>query len=87
MYSEELMTTTHKFSVAAYDIYNYRDFTVELVEDGNLDPSMALVMCLKYMSQDEVKDMLEINDLLTPEAGDDFCEACEDGTCAELGQN
>ena len=43
---------------------DYRDRVIELVEDGNVDPMMMLIACVKYMSQDECKEMLEINELL-----------------------
>ena len=43
---------------------DFRDQAVELVEDGMVDPNMMLLACLKYMSQDEVADMLEINEML-----------------------
>ena len=43
---------------------DFRDQAVELVEDGMVDPMMMLTACLKYMSQDEVADMLEINEML-----------------------
>ena len=43
---------------------DYRDRCIELVEDGMVDPMMMLTAVVKYMSQDEVKDMLEINELL-----------------------
>ena len=41
----------------------YRDILIELVEDGNLDPMMALRMCAMWMSQGEIKKMLEANEL------------------------
>jgi hypothetical protein len=40
-----------------------RDKALELVEDGMLDPMMALTMCLKWMSNDEVAEMLDANEL------------------------
>ena len=43
---------------------DFRDNAFELVEDGMVDPMMMLTACLKYMSQEEVADMLEINELL-----------------------
>lgn len=43
---------------------DYRDMALELVEDGMVDPNMMLLACLKYMSQEEVADMLEINEML-----------------------
>ena len=44
---------------------DFRDNAFELVEDGMVDPMMMLTAVLKYMSQDEVKDMLEINEFVT----------------------
>jgi hypothetical protein len=44
---------------------DYRDEAFELVEDGMVDPMMMLTACLKWMSQDEVRDMLNANELLT----------------------
>ena len=43
---------------------DFRDQAVELVEDGMVDPMMMLTACLQYMSQEEVADMLEINEML-----------------------
>jgi hypothetical protein len=42
---------------------DFRDRAVELVEAGMVDPMMMLTACLKYMSQEEVADMLEINEM------------------------
>jgi hypothetical protein len=42
---------------------DFRDHAVELVEDGMVDPMMMLTACLKYMSQEEVADMLDINEM------------------------
>jgi hypothetical protein len=42
-----------------------REFTnrlIEMVEDGSFDPVDALRACLKYMSEDEVKDMCDMNE-------------------------
>lgn len=44
---------------------------LEMVDEGYLDPMMALRMCLGYMSEDEVADMLRINDLADEDEGDD----------------
>ena len=46
---------------------DFRDMALELVEDGMVDPNMMLLACLKYMSQDEVRDMLDVNELLERE--------------------
>jgi hypothetical protein len=40
-----------------------RDQAIELVEDGDVDAKAMLIMCLKYMSNDDVADMLDCNEL------------------------
>ena len=42
---------------------DYRDRLIELVEDGMLDPMMAVMMCAKWMTNDEVGEMLDANEL------------------------
>ena len=42
---------------------DYRDQLIELVEDGMLDPMMAVTMCVKWMTNDEVGEMLDANEL------------------------
>lgn len=46
---------------------------LELVNDGEMDPMMALQMCLDWMSEAEVADMMESNDLM--EIDDDMEDA------------
>ena len=41
---------------------DYRDFAIELTEDMGYSAEDMLVACLKYMSQDDVKGMLEANE-------------------------
>jgi|SaaInl59LU_5_DNA_1037362.scaffolds.fasta_scaffold02206_3 hypothetical protein len=41
---------------------DYRDFAIELVEDMGFSTEDMLVACLKYMSQDDVEDMLRCNE-------------------------
>jgi hypothetical protein len=41
---------------------DYRDFAIELTEEMGYSRETMLVACLKYMSQDDVKDMLEANE-------------------------
>jgi len=50
-----------------------RDKLIELVEDGNLDPMMALTMCVKWMSEDDVGEMLDANEL-----SERFDEECDE---------
>ena len=41
---------------------NYRDYAMELVEDNGFDAKDMLVAALKYMSNDDVEDMLHCNE-------------------------
>jgi len=49
-----------------------RDRLIELVEDGMLDPVMAVQMCARWMTDQEVDEMLDANEL-----SDRFMEDCE----------
>lgn len=40
-----------------------RDFALGLVDDGLVDPMMLLTAALNWMSTDEVRDMLDANEL------------------------
>jgi len=40
-----------------------RDEALELVENGIVSAEAMLTMCLKYMSTDDVADMLDCNEL------------------------
>ena len=42
---------------------NYRDIALELVENGMVSAEDMLTMALKYMSMDDVEDMLDSNEL------------------------
>jgi hypothetical protein len=42
---------------------NSRDAALELVENGLVSAEAMLTMCLKYMSTDDVEDMLDCNEL------------------------
>ena len=42
---------------------NSRDKALELVEDGLVSADDMLIMALKYMSTDDVEDMLDCNEL------------------------
>ena len=42
---------------------NSRDEALELVENGVVTAESMLTMCLKYMSTDDVADMLDCNEL------------------------
>jgi hypothetical protein len=40
-----------------------RDYALEMVENGLVTADHLLLCCLKYMSHDEVRDMLDANEL------------------------
>lgn len=42
---------------------NYRDIALELVDNGLVSAEELLTMALKYMSNDDVEDMLDCNEL------------------------
>ena len=42
---------------------NSRDIALELVDNGIVSAEEMLVMALKYMSTDDVEDMLDYNEL------------------------
>ena len=57
---------------------NARDKALELVENGMVSAEDMLTMALKYMSTDDVEDMLDANELSERfEDEDDF--DCDDG--------
>ena len=42
---------------------NFRDVALELVDNGMVTAEQMLTMALKYMSNDDVEDMLDCNEL------------------------
>lgn len=42
---------------------NPRDYALRLVDEGCVDPGMMLVAALNWMSCDEVREMLDANEL------------------------
>jgi hypothetical protein len=44
-------------------INNPRDYALEMVEGGIVSADHLLLCCLKYMSTDAVRDMLDANEL------------------------
>ena len=56
----------------------YTNMLLELVEDGMLDKDHVIMACVKYMSEDEVKDMMQSNEFIEPEEDEpDVDEATE----------
>ena len=54
-----------------------RDRALELVEMGMVSAESMLTMCLKYMSSDDVEDMLDCNEL-SPRFQEDYDEDEDD---------
>ena len=47
-----------------------REYTIkllEMIEEGLLSEGSVIIACLKYMSEDEVKDMMEANEFIMEE--------------------
>lgn len=70
-----------------------REFTnklLQMVEEGLLDKDTVIMACVKYMSEDEVKDMMHVNEFSLDEDEDqpehlsspngclEGCPACEE---------
>ena len=51
---------------------DFRDTAIELVEDGVVDPMYMLTAALKWMSNDDVGEMLDANEL-----SERFLDNCE----------
>ena len=47
------------------EVLNYKDYRImamELADEGYTTFENLAIMCLKYMSQDDVEDMLRVNE-------------------------
>jgi len=56
------------------EIENMREYTnklLEMVEEGLLDKDMVIMACMKYMSEANVKDMMEANEMIDEEEEED----------------
>lgn len=60
-------------------MFNSRDEALELVENGVVTAEAMLTMCLKYMSTDDVADMLDCNELSERFMDDDEDDYEDDG--------
>jgi hypothetical protein len=60
---------------------NSRDEALDLVDNGVVTAEAMLTMCLKYMSTDDVADMLDCNEL-----SDRFMDDDEDDDYEDDGQ-
>jgi hypothetical protein len=46
---------------------DYRDYAMSLVDDGAISERELLLACLKFMTQDEVCQVLEANEISIPD--------------------
>jgi hypothetical protein len=44
----------------------YTTFLLERIDDGLLDKDAVINACVKYMSEDDVQDMMEVNEFCEP---------------------
>jgi len=49
----------------------YTSRLLELIEDGMLDRDTVIMACVKYMSEDDVKDMMESNEFIEEDEDED----------------
>ena len=49
----------------------YTEQLLEMIEDGMLDRDTVIMACVKYMSEDEVRDMMESNEFVPEDDEDD----------------
>ena len=49
----------------------YTNKLLEMVEEGLLDKDMVIMACVKYMSEDDVRGMMEANEMIDEEEEED----------------
>lgn len=49
----------------------YTKKLLEMIEEGLLDKDTVIMACVKYMSEYDVKDMMEINEFISDEEQDE----------------
>jgi hypothetical protein len=58
-----------------------REYTtklLEMIEEGSLDRDTVIMACVKYMSEDDVKDMMECNEMLLEDEEEEETEEEEE---------
>lgn len=48
------------------DPRQYTNFLLQKIGDGLLDKDTVITACVKYMSEDNVQDMMELNEFCEP---------------------
>jgi len=47
-----------------YEVRQFTNIAYDLIDEGILNKDLLIQCCLKYMSEDDVKDMLECNEII-----------------------
>ena len=47
-----------------YEVRQFTNIACDLIDDGVLSKDLLIQCCLKYMSEDDVRDMLECNEII-----------------------
>ena len=49
----------------------YTNMLLEMIDDGLIDRDLVINACLKYMSEDDVQDMMEANEFIEEQYEDE----------------
>jgi len=49
----------------------YTNKLLEMIEEGLLDKDTVIMACVKFMSEDDVRDMMEANEFILEDEDDD----------------
>jgi hypothetical protein len=49
----------------------YTNLLLDMIDEGMIDRDLVITACLKYMSEDEVQDMMEANEFIEEQYEDD----------------
>ena len=49
----------------------YTNMLLEMIDDGLIDRDLVITACLKYMSEDDVQDMMEANEFIDEQFEDE----------------
>lgn len=55
-------------------VRKYTNKLIEMIDDMILDREIVIIAFVKYMSEDDVKDMMEKNEFICPCHGEAYCE-------------
>ena len=49
----------------------YTNMLLDMIDEGVIDRDLVITACLKYMSEDDVQDMMEANEFIDEQFEDD----------------